>query len=158
LTIADDTNDEVGGKGKYKPIKDIQWNKTEKEAGKIVKIKKSLGSYKYKLFRVTISTNKTEFIVTNDLSQNSTTDTQKEGTNRWKIEQLRREAKQNTGLEKCQCRTNRSQRNHIAYAFLVWHSITEKAREIGFNIYQVKTNILSNYMIEQMRNPSVVFG
>ena len=121
------------------------------------KIKKFPGSYKHKLFRVTISTDKTEFIVTKDLSQNSTTNTQKEGANRRKIEQLHREAKQNTGLEKCQCRTNRSQRNHIACAFLVWHFLTEKAREIGSNIYQVKRNILSNYMIEQMRNPSVVF-
>lgn len=154
----DDSNDGIGGKQKYKAVKDLEWSNKEQEKGKIVKIKKFPGSYKHKLFRVIISTDKTEFIVTNDLSQDSTIDTQKESANRWKIEQLHREAKQNTGIEKCQCRNNRSQRNHICCALLVWHCLTEKARKVGSNIYQIKKSMLSDYMIQQMRNPSVVFG
>jgi hypothetical protein len=150
--------DDTGGMQKYKPAKDLNWTQKELENGKIIKIKKFPGSYKHKLFRVNISTDKTELIVTNDLSQNSTIDAQKESANRWKIEQLHRESKQTTGLEKCQCRTNRSQRNHICCAFLVWHCLTQKARELGSNIYQVKKNILSNYMVEQMRSPGLVFG
>ena len=96
----------------------------------------------------------TEFIVTKDLSQNSTTNTQKEGANRRKIEQLHREAKQNTGLEKCQCRTNRSQRNHIACAFLVWQPLIETTKKLKTSIYQVKPKLLQNY-----ENPTIcVFG
>lgn len=150
--------DDTGGVEKYKSAKDLIWSKKEEEKGKIIKIKKFPGSYKHKLFRVNISTDKTELIVTNNLSQESTIDVQKESANRWKIEQLHRESKQNTGLEKCQCRKQRSQRNHICCAFLVWHCLTQKAREVKTTIYQVKKKMLSDYMIQQMKNPSVVFS
>lgn len=53
------------------------------------------------LFRVTISTDRTDYIVTNDLSQSSTDVTQKECKIRWKIEELHREIKQLTGIELC---------------------------------------------------------
>jgi len=39
---------------------------------------------------------------------------------RWKIEEFHREIKQLTGIESCQCRKARLQRNHIACAMLVW--------------------------------------
>jgi len=39
---------------------------------------------------------------------------------RWKIEQLDRECKQLTGLEDCQCRKARIQRNHIGCSLFVW--------------------------------------
>jgi hypothetical protein len=52
--------------------------------------------------------------VTNDLSQDSTQDTQEVRGVRWKIEEFHREAKQLTGIESCQCRASRIQRNHIA--------------------------------------------
>jgi hypothetical protein len=150
--------DDSSGQKDYQLAKDLVWTTVEKHKGKLVKIKKFPGSYKHRLFRVVISNGKTELIVTNDLSQDSTIEAQKESANRWKIEQLHRESKGNTGLEKCQCRGNRSQRNHICCAFLVWHCLTEKARQIGLNIYQVKERILSDYMVKEMRNPSVVFG
>ena len=57
-----------------------------------------------KLFRVTISTNRTEFIATNDLSQDSTEAVQEVYGIRWKIEEFHREIKQLTGIESCQCR------------------------------------------------------
>jgi hypothetical protein len=53
------------------------------------------------------------------MSQHSTDDTRRVCAIRWKIEQLHREAKQVTGLERCQCRTARIQRNQIASALLV---------------------------------------
>ncbi|WP_410526104.1 hypothetical protein [Rickettsia endosymbiont of Gonocerus acuteangulatus] len=33
---------------------------------------------------------------------------------------MHREIKQLTGIERCQCRKQRIQRNHISCAFLVW--------------------------------------
>ena len=70
-----------------------------------------------KLFRVVVSTHRTDYIVTNDLSQESTEATQEVCGFRWKIEQFHREGKQVTGLEHCQCRKARIQRNHIGCAF-----------------------------------------
>jgi hypothetical protein len=151
------SNRQIDDGNGYKPAKQLEWTTSQLAQGKIVKIKKFPGAYKHKLFRVPISTDRTELIVTNNFSQASTIDAQKESATRWKIEQLHRESKQNTGIAKCQCRTNRSQRNHICCAFLVWHSLTQTARKLNCTIYQVKRNLLSNYMIQQMRNPTIVF-
>ena len=68
--------------------------------------------------------------------------TQQESANRWKIENLHREDKQNTELERCQCRTNTSQTNHIACVFLVWQSLTETAKKLKTCIHQVKPKLL----------------
>ena len=74
---------------------------------------------------------------------------------RWKIEQFHREAKQLTGLEKCQCRKARIQRNHIACAFLVWVRMAEVARKIGKTLYQLKHGLLDDYLCQQLKNPSI---
>ncbi|NEP85199.1 MAG: transposase, partial [Okeania sp. SIO3B3] len=59
--------------------------------------------------------------MTNDLKQFSTDDVEFELQTRWKIEEFHREIKQLTGLEECQCRRARIQKNHIACAMLVWN-------------------------------------
>lgn len=74
---------------------------------------------------------------------------------RWKIEQLHREAKQVTGLESCQCRRARIQRNHIACALLVWVRLKELATAAGRTIYQLKHGLLDDYLIQQLKNPSL---
>ena len=71
--------------------------------------------------------------------------TQQEGANRWKIENLHMENKQNTGLKKCQCKINTSQTNHVACVFLVWQSLTETAKKLKTSIHQVKPKLLQNY-------------
>jgi hypothetical protein len=60
-----------------------------------------------------------DYIVTNDLAQNSTEATQQACGFRWKIEQLHREGKHLTGLKRCQYRKARIQCNHIGCALLV---------------------------------------
>jgi len=69
-----------------------------------------------KLFRVTVSTDRTDYIVTNDLSQNSTDEVQEANAVRWKVEEFHRGVKQLTGIEACQCQSE-IQRNHIAFDF-----------------------------------------
>jgi len=71
------------------------------------------------LFRLVVSTDRTDYVVTNDMHQNPTAETPQVCAIRWKIEPMQREVKQVTGLERCQCRTGRIQRNHIACAMLV---------------------------------------
>ena len=69
--------------------------------------------------------------MTNDLAQASTVATQEACGFRWEIEQLHREGKQVTGLERCQCRKARIQRNHIGCALLVWVRLKALATQTG---------------------------
>ena len=108
-----------------------------------------------KLFRVEVCSNRTDWVVTNDLAQDSTRGTQNVCALRWKIEQFHRELKQLTGVEKCQARKSRVQRNHIACAVLVWVRLTAIARKVGKSIYQLKEEMLSNYLRQELRSPSV---
>ena len=64
--------DDTGGREKYKQIKTLSWSKIELKRGKIIKIKTFPQDKKVKLFRVSISTDRTEYIATNDLTQDST--------------------------------------------------------------------------------------
>lgn len=109
-----------------------------------------------KLFQVTVSTNRTDYVATNDLSQSSTDVVQEVCKIRWKIEEFHREIKQLTGIESCQCRKARLQRNHIACAMLVWVRLKNLAYRTGQTIYQIKHNLLSNYLIQQLKRPSIV--
>lgn len=80
--------DDTFGKEKYKRIELLQWSEEELECGKIIKIKGFPANKKVKLFRVTVSTNRTDYVVTNDLSQSSTDVVQQVCKIRWKIEDL----------------------------------------------------------------------
>ena len=126
--------------------------------GKKIKLKGFPKEHKVKLFRVVVSESHTDWVITNDLSQNSTNATRDVCAIRWKIEQFHRELKQLTGVEKCQCRKGRIQRNHIACAVLVWIRLTELARKSATTVYQVKKNMLSDYLRRELRSPSVRFS
>jgi hypothetical protein len=73
---------------------------------------------------------------------------------RWKIEQFHRELKQLTGVEKCQARKSKIQRNHIICTVLVWIRLTAIAWKAGTNIYRLKREMLSNYLRQELRGPS----
>ncbi|MBW4450252.1 MAG: transposase [Spirirestis rafaelensis WJT71-NPBG6] len=147
--------DDSGGIEDYKKIEFLAWAKTELDFGKIIKIKSFPKDKKVKLFRVTVSTDKTEYVVTNDLNQDSTDAVQQVCDIRWKIEEFHRELKQLTGLEYCQCRKARIQRNHIGCAILVWLRLKDQAYKIGQTAYQLKHGLLSNYLIQQLKRPTI---
>lgn len=147
--------DDSGGHRAYQRIDQLDWTTQEVEQGKLIKIRGFPKDKKVKLFRVNVSTNRTEFVATNDLSQASTDAVQEECGLRWKIEEFHRELKQLTGLEACQCRKARIQRNHIACALLVWTRLKAIAYQSGRTIYQIKHGMLSDYLIAQLKHPSV---
>jgi IS4 transposase len=107
------------------------------------------------VFRVEVSTHRTDYVVTNDISQNSSSAVKEVCGWRWKIEQFHREAKQLTGLGKCQCRKARIQRNHIACAFLVWARLAQVARKTGDTLYRLKHSLLDTYLCWQLRFPII---
>lgn len=139
----------------YCRVDALSWSAAELEAGKMVHLKKFPKGHQVKLFRIAVSTHRTELVVTNDHSQDSSDATRIESAIRWKIEQFHREAKQVTGLEASQCRSQRAQRNHIACAMLVWVRLNQLAQDAHTNVYQIKQDLLSNYMRAQLRQPSI---
>lgn len=147
--------DDTTGNEDYKKIENLSWNETELKDGKIIKIKRFPGLKKVKLFRVAVSTDRTDYIATNDLSQNSTDVVQQVCKIRWKIEEFHRELKQLTGIESCQCRKARIQRNHIACAILVWLRLKDISYKTGQTIYQIKYGLLSDYLIQQLKRPDI---
>ena len=131
-----------------------------------IKINKFPRNHKVKLFRVPVSADRTDYVVTNDVAQNSAKATREECGLRWKsetphlsgIEQFHRELKQTTGLEKCQCRKGRIQRNHIACAMLVWVRLKHIANKTGKTVYQLKRGLLDEYLVQQLRNPAITMA
>ena len=74
---------------------------------------------------------------------------------RWLIEQFHREFKQLTGVERCECRKQRIQRNHIACAMVVWVRLKQIAYQRGDTVYHIKKGLLRDYLIQQLKNPEV---
>jgi hypothetical protein len=147
--------DDSGGDNPYCRVDSLMWSAHECLHGKTIKIKGFPKYHKVKLFRVEVCTNRTDWVVTNDLRQDLTQGAQDACALRWKIEQFHRELKQVTGVEKCQARKARIQRNHIACAVLVWIRLTAIARKIGATIYRLKQNLLSDYLRQELRSPSI---
>jgi len=139
----------------YRRVDSLEWSDLEQAQGKSVHIKDFPKGHRLQLFRLALSTERTDYVVTNDVTQTSTKDTQQVCAVRWKIEQLHREAKQITGLERCQCRKARLQRNHIACSLLVWIRLKELAYETKRTVYQIKFGQLSEYLIQQLKSPMV---
>ena len=147
--------DDSGAQLPFRHVASLDWTEQELAAGKTIKIKGFPGAHKVKLFRVVVSSNRTDWVVTNDHAQKSTQATQEACRLRWKIEQFHRELKQVTGVERCQCRKARIQRNHIACAFLVWIHLNKVARQTGETIYRLKRKLLDNYMMHELRSPAI---
>ena len=139
----------------YRPVAELMWSSADYAHGKVIKIKGFPKEHRVKLFRVVVSSNRTDWVVTNDLSQDSTLAVQEACRLRWTIEQFHREIKQLTGIEKCQCRKSRIQRNHIACAVLVWIRLSDFARKAGKTIYAVKKGLLGEYLRHELKNPAV---
>jgi putative transposase len=98
-----------------------------------------------------VSIHRTDFVVTNDLTQHSTEARQQACGFRRKIEQLHREGKQVTGLEACQCRKARIQRNHMVRAYEKGDgSIRQLARR-----YEVTKNTVQAWLERKRSTGSV---
>jgi len=147
--------DDSGGTTPYVRVDELVWRDADLQQGKLIKIRGFPKDHKVKLFRVTVSTHRTEFVATNDLSQASTDAVQDACGLRWKIEEFHRELKQLTGVEACQCRKARIQRNHIACALLVWSRLKTIGYQTGRTVYQIKHGMLSDYLMEQLKHPSI---
>lgn len=139
----------------YRHVDSLEWRTDEQLHGKLIKIKGFPKDHTVKLFRVGLSTQRTDYVVTNDMAQDKVQVVREVCGLRWKVEQFHRETKQVTGLEGCQCRKARIVRNHIGCAILVWVRLKQVAQDTNRTIYQVKHGLLSDYLRQQLKSPTV---
>lgn len=140
----------------YSTVGELIWTKQEKEFGKTIKVKDL--NLDVKVFRVAVSTDRTDCVLSNDLRPHSTEYVAQRQKMRWNIECFNREVKQLTGIDKCQCRKAAAQRTHIFCAMLVWHKLKQIAYQTFDTIYQVKYLPLKNFLIQQLKQPTPVFA
>ena len=150
-----DESDGTRGAVAYVPIAALAWSAAEQAHGKVLHLKDFPKGHRVRLFRLALSAERTDYVATNDLPQDAAPAVQEVYGWRWKIEQLHREAKQVTGIERCQARRARSQRNHIGCALLVWARLREIAAATGQSVYAIKYGQLGDYLRRQLENPSV---
>ncbi len=86
--------DESQGARAYQSVASLEWSATEEQTGKTVKGTGFAQDTYLKLFQVVVSPDRTDYIVTNDVTQSDTMAAQEESGHRWKIEQFHREERQ----------------------------------------------------------------
>lgn len=69
---------------------------------------------------------------------------------RWEIEVFHRELKQTCGLQNCQARTSRAQRNHIGYSVLSWIKQADVRRKFDLTFYQQQWRTVKQAIATQL--------
>jgi len=70
---------------------------------------------------------------------------------RWSIEVYHREIKQTCGIERCQARTSRAQRNHIFMAIAAWLAKNRKRVRYKLTLYQQDWDIIKSAITSNMK-------
>jgi Transposase DDE domain len=156
--VCEQTSFIQGEQASYLRADEVLWSSTEEASGKLVHLHKFPKGHTVKLFRLVLSDKRTDYLITNEVAQHSTQAAQEAFRPRWYIEQLHREVQQLTGIDQCQARLARIQRNHIACAFLVWTRLSFLAQQFRTSVYALKQNLLDDYMKQQLRSPSLHMG
>jgi hypothetical protein len=141
----------------YIHLDELAWSEEQLQYGQSVKLKEI--PFRVQLFKLVATNGDIEWAITNrqdDVDAHFVQDGLKV---RWQIEQLHRELKQLTGTESCQCRKQRSQRNHLACCYQAWLSIKVKAVQLAKTTYAVIADLLRDYLRAELRDPRITaFG
>ena len=138
----------------YIHLDQIDWTPERLQNGVQVKLKEV--PFQVQLFKLVAPDGDIDWVITNSPTETLTAQVAQDANDvRWQIEELHRGLKQLTGTEKCQCRTARSQRNHLACCYHAWLSLKVKAQQLNKTLYQVKTDLLHDYLRAELKNPRV---
>ena len=131
----------------------LEWTEEAVKNGISVKLKEL--PFRLQLFKVVAPNGDIDWVVTNQPDTITSEVVQQENDIRWKIEEMHRELKQLTGIEKCQARKARVQRNHISYCYSAWFSLKQKARELKTNVYALHNDLFSEYLKAVLKKPII---
>lgn len=139
----------------YVHLTDIDWTPARQRFGVTIHLKDV--PFPIQLFKIAVTHDDIDWVITNEVAQSSlTTDVLRARCDvRWQIEQFHREVKQLVGTEKCQCRSARAQRNHLACAYLAWVAIHVYAGAHGITLYAAVHGLLSAYLRQELRQPTI---
>ena len=70
---------------------------------------------------------------------------------RWSVEVYHRELKQTCGLERCQARASRGQRNHIGFSILAWIKQADLRRKNHYSFYQQQWDVIKSAIAQQLK-------
>jgi hypothetical protein len=135
----------------YIHLEDIEWSEERLLSGVLVKLKKL--PFLVFLFKIVATNGDIEWVITNQVTTSESVN--KNNSIRWQIEQLHREVKQLVGTAKCQCRSSRSQRNHLHCCYLAWVALKVYAKKMGMTLYAAKANLWRDYLIAELKNPRI---
>ena len=138
----------------YIHLDQIDWTPERESNGLLVKLKEV--PFKVRLFKLVATNGDIDWVITTCPDETLTAQVAQDANDvRWQVEELHRGLKQLTGTEKCQCRKARSQRNHLACCYHAWLSLKVKAKQLNKTLYQVKTDLLRDYLRAELRNPRI---
>lgn len=138
----------------YIHLDQIEWTPERLDKGVIVKLKEV--PFKVRLFKLVATNGDIDWVITNCSDETLTAQVAQDANDvRWQVEDLHRGLKQLTGSEKCQCRKARSQRNHLACCYHAWLSLKVMATKLNKTLYEVKRDLLRDYLRAELRNPRV---
>jgi hypothetical protein len=139
----------------YLHLTDIAWTPDRLRFGVTVHLKDV--PFPIQLFKIVAQNGDIDWVITNELAQSSlTTDVLRARCDvRWQVEQFHREVKQLVGTEKCQCRSARAQRNHLACAYLAWVAIRVYASVHEITLYAAIRGLLSAYLRKELYRPTI---
>ena len=138
----------------YCHLEEMKWTAERLEHGVTIKLKEV--PFKVRLFKVVASNGDIDWVITNDLDETVTSQVAQDANDvRWQVEELHRGIKQLTGSEKCQCRSGRAQRNHLACCYHAWVSLKVKAQELGQTLYDVRSSLFTSYLRAELAHPCV---
>lgn len=88
--------DDPGGRQPYQPMGCLSWSNEEVEQGKTRKVKGIPKECNLKIFRVLVSTHRTDYLLTNEAKPCDTAAAEHESSIRWMMEQFHRELPRTT--------------------------------------------------------------
>ena len=139
--------------GGYIHLEEIAWTEEQKQYG--VQIKLQEVPFHVQLFKLVARDGDIDWVITNCPEKISVGLIQKENKVRWNIETMHRELKQLTGIEKCQARKARSQRNHISYCYQAWFALKRKAEVMEKTVYAVRNELFTEYLKTMLTKPII---
>lgn len=139
--------------GGYIHLQEIRWTEEQLKYG--VNIKLQEVPFHVQLFKLVAPDGDIDWVITNCPEKISVDLVQEENKVRWDIETMHRELKQLTGIEKCQARKARSQRNHISYCYQAWFALKKKAKETGETVYTLHNALFSDYLKTVLKQPII---
>jgi SRSO17 transposase len=152
-TLKENRRVSLSKEGGYIHLEEIVWTEEQLRYG--VKIRLQEVPFHVQLFKLVAPDGNIDWVITNCPEKISADLVQKENKVRWNIETMHRELKQLTGIEKCQARKSRSQRNHISYCYQAWFALKRQAKVMEKTAYAIRNDLFTEYLKTMLTKPII---